>query len=387
MGKKIYYRVKFPAWGEVRKQVALYALSRCFSLKKVLLIEGLSLVLSLLTFLPYIVGGHAEFFVILSLPLLVLAIHLWAALFWMLSAILGVRYPKNIEGDLDGQFTFMENSLMAEGFGPVQELPYSRIENVRETRGCFCVKYRGHTTFLFLKKNFLEGDPATFADFLKNACQEPGHSSEVTEADEMRDPAAAIFESEVTENEELYIRNRVLESSWIEENISAAGFLVNHLVIYLMILPVWGICTAPMLWGKDRSVGVFDIIVWMIPQIIYLAVIAFFCKKRGIDYARYRQFAVRVYQQTVKNGTALTSTSYRFFEESFYVQLEKANLLCKYTDICRMYRTEQHLILLVGTTAGATAMALDKAHLGEDCERLMNFLKEKSGLEWMDSPV
>lgn len=387
MGKKIYYRVKFPARGEFRKQLALYALSRCFSLKKVLLIEGLSFLLSLLTFLPYIVGGHAEFFVILSLPLLVLAIHLWAALFWVLSEILGVRYPEDIEGDLDGQFRFMEDSLIEEGFGPVQELPYSGIENVRETLGCFLVKHQDHTTFFFLKKNFLEGDPATFADFLKNAGQKSGHSSEIAEDEEMQDPADAIFESEVTANEELYIRNRVLENSWIEENTSAAGFLVKSLVIYLMILPVLVICTAPMILGKDRSVGAFDIIVWMIPQIIFLAVIAFSCKKRGIDYARYRQFAVRVYQQAVKNGTALTSTGYRFFGESFYVQLEKVNLLCKYTDICRMYRTEQHLILLVGSTAGATALALERINLGEDCERLMNFLKEKSGLEWMDSPV
>lgn len=398
MGKKIYYRVKFPARGEFRKQVALYALSRCFSLKKVLLIEGLFIVLPFMTMLPQFLADHQNQD---HLPILILVmiiapfgVHLWVALFWVLAMVLGVRYPKDAGRDVNGQFWFASDGFAAIDFGRIREYSYSSIRNIRETSDCFWVVFQNKSLSVLLKTNFLKGDPSTFAAFLKNPDQESDRLEMLTEAEEMQVPEVSVFRTEVTPNEEICIRNRTLEIGWAHENLSAAVFWGQYLSLFFMVLPIlamvfmYAISVAASRPSWAARIG--DIFFMAVPGCILLGMVlnsVLTWRKRGVNYTLYRRAAVEQYQQDVKSGTALSSTSYLFLEDCFHVKRRNFEWVCHYTDICRLSRTEQYLILLVGSTVGATALALDRTFLGEDCERLMNFLKEKSGLEWMDSPV
>ena len=92
---------------------------------------------------------------------------------------------------------------------------------------------------------------------------------------------------------------------------------------------------------------------------------------------------MRQYQQTVRNASPLEPVSCSFYTDSFEATMGRDCCTYEYTAICRMYQTDWHLILMVESMA----LPLDKRSLGEDCQKLMDFLKEKCGLEWQDSPV
>ena len=88
-----------------------------------------------------------------------------------------------------------------------------------------------------------------------------------------------------------------------------------------------------------------------------------------------------------KKGVLTQPMSYSFFGDCFEMTQGSSRQICQYAAVRRMYQTPWYLVLMVGTDVSAKALSIDKRGLGEDCQRLMDLLKEKTGLEWRNSPV
>lgn len=390
MNEEVFYRVKFTSAGELRKEMIMNELRKGFSLKKVLVLEGGSFLVSFLLWMPGMVQRVEKItvFSLFRIPLFILAIHLWCVLCKVLTVVLGTRYSKDVEQGTDLQIWFLTDRFRDKGLTSIREFSYDEISHVRETRVSFWIEYHNKLNLVLLKKNFLEGDVASFKAFLKNPGQRFNFSKTIMVDEDRSIQSKAVFQVGAVLDEEVYVRNGVLEQSWAMENMDARIFLGCYLGICLMILPFLaiGILSRILLDGSGNK-----ILTWVVSGLVLLLAIGAACasawKKRGVNYAAYRMTAGKAYQQMVGSGALPQPMSYNFFVDSFEATQGKNRWVYDYSAICRMYKTQWYLILLVGDTVTALAFTIDKRSMGEDCEQLMGFLMEKSGQEWINSPV
>ena len=386
MSEKVFYRVKLASNEEEHKEFQLSTLRRGFSLKKVLVIEGGAFLLALMFGGMEVLNGYRiSVLSVLLIPLSVLVIHLWVVLWWILANIMSSWQTKNVKmkTNPDAQVWFFSEYFRMKGYGKIQDLYYSGITRVWETTHSFLVIHNNRIFVLF-KKNFIEGDPDTFRNFLKKPGMKPDYSREITAPEERPVHSTVMFQAGAVLNEEVYVRNWALERGIYYENMNALNFWGGSLGRVFMVLPILAVlCLAASLRTDDRLDGIVICVVFLLGLVWFLVRRVFSWKKHGIDYAEFRRTAMRQYQQAVKKVLLLEPISCSFYADSFEVTQGRDCCTYEYTAIYRMYQTEWYLILMVESMA----LPLDKRSLGEDCQKLMDFLKEKCGLEWQDSPV
>lgn len=384
MSEEVFYRVKLASNEEEHKEFQLSTLRRGFSLKKVLVIEGGAFLAALMFGVMEVLNErHLSVLSVLFIPLSVFIIHLWMVLWWILANIMSSWQTKNVKTDPDAQVWFFSECFRMKGYGKIQDLYYSGITRVWETTRSFLVIHNNRIFVLF-KKNFIEGDPDTFRDFLKKPGMKPDYSREITAPEERPVHSTVMFQAGAVLNEEVCVRNGALERGIFFENMNALNFWGGNLGRVIMLLPILAVlCLALSLRTDDRLDGIVMCAVFLLGLVWFLVRLVFLWKRHGIDYAEYRRTAMRQYQQAMRNASPLEPVSCSFYTDSFEVTMGRDCCTYEYTAICRMYQTEWYLILMVESMA----LPLDKRSLGEDCQKLMDFLKEKCGLEWQDSPV
>lgn len=385
MGEEVFYRVKLAECGEMRREIALFCLRRGFSLKKVLVIEGGSLLISLLL---VAVMGEIEILPALAFTLTNFCIHLWVVWWWTFAMTVGARWPKGMEMDTENQIWFFTNGFREKCYGAVQELPYDGIKRVNESAHSFWVEYQNNAAFILLKKNFVEGDPSSFKKFLANPVQKPGYARAATDAERNPVHTQPLFQAGSVLDQEVCVRNGALEQGWAMENIGALNFWGDYVGRTLMILPFMTLAAwIPLIRNDDQIVrGIMFSLLLMVVGVFLISGVGAW-KKRGVNYAVYSRSAMQQYQMAVKKGMSLEPVSCSFYEESFEVTRRREHYIYGYSHVTRMYQAEWHLVLLVGNTAISRALPLDKRGLGEDCGRLMEFLGKKTGQDWKNSPM
>lgn len=390
MNDEIFFRVRATDdVRELRKEMVRDALRKGFSLKKVLLIEG-GLPL-LLTFIPLLaIEGMSVITVLATLraSLFLFLLHSWV-IFWVtLAQVLGIRYEKGAKPDPNAQTLFFSDCLRVESSGIVSEISYSSINSVKETSGIFYVQLQNNLYASYLKKNFLEGDPADFGAFLRNPDQRPDCSRKMTECEETKVQSDPIFQAGMMPNEDGYVRKRMLESFWGTKNQNTLAFWGIHLSSLFIVLPVLLILGAGFSMNDDGSADtILSRLIVLVPIILMVACWIYTTIKMKTTPGFFRKTARQEYQRFINTNVVRNPINYSFFDESFEAVQGTERGIYEYSTICRMYRTEWTLILMVGSAVSARALSIDKWNLGEDGEKLMDFLKEKSGLEWENSPV
>lgn len=387
MNEKVLYRVRVANAKELRKEVAMMILCMGFSLKKVLIVEGGAFLLSLLQCMLAWSYGEREGILIylFAPPLFVFGVHLWFVLSHMLGGILRVREKKNTEQSQDIQFCFFAEYYQDKSTHITYEWAYDDIVRVRETRSSFLLENNRNLIFIIVKKNFLEGDPSSFKEFLSETRQSANSSKVFLNTGERQGQSEATLRAGTVLNEEVCIRNEILEHSWAGEKMSPIAYWARFLEILLIFLPIFFL----MIWAsfgleEDHS-GMIIAIVVMICVVAFSAVRVW--KKRGLDYRTYQKYAIKTYRLMAKKGMLTQPMSYSFFGDCFEMTQGSSRQICQYAAVRRMYQTPWYLVLMVGIDVSAKALSIDKRGLGEDCQRLMDLLKEKTGLEWRNSPV
>lgn len=393
MNDEIFFRVKATDdVREFRKEVVRDALRKGFSLKKVLLIEG---GLPLLTFVPLLViDGMSVITVLAALraSLFFFLLHSWVVFWVTLAQVLGVRYEKGAKPDPNAQTLFFSDCLRVESSGIVSEISYSSINSVKETPGIFSVQLQNNLYISYLKKNFLEGDPAAFGAFLRNPGQKPDYFRKITEGEERKVQSEPIFQAGMTPNKDGYVRKRMLENIWVMKNMSALDFWGSLLSSIFSVLPFVLLFTSALFIEmiKDDDSPADTIVSWVMvfmPVLLMTACFIYIRIKMKTNSGFLLKTVLQEYQRFMNTNVVRNPISYSFFDETFEAVQGMERGIYEYSAICRMYRTEWTLILMVGSAISARALSIDKWNLGEDSERLMEFLKEKSGLEWENSPV
>ena len=238
MSDEVLYRVKLASYEEEHKEFQLSILRRGFSLKKVLGIEG-SAFLAALMFggIEVLNGYHISVLSVLLIPLTVFIIHLWVVLWWILANIMSTWQANHVKTDPNAQVWFFSEYFRMKGYGKIQDLYYGGITHVWVTTHSFLVIHNNRIFILF-KKNFIEGDPDTFRDFLKKPGMKPDHSREITASEERPVHPTVMFQAGAVLNEEVCVRNRVLERGILCENMNALNFWGGNLGRVFMLLPI-----------------------------------------------------------------------------------------------------------------------------------------------------
>lgn len=388
MSEEVLYRVKLPSVKETRKYAALNILKRGFTVKKLLLIEGGALLLSLMVNgFKVIEEDEITVWSVGAIPLSCSVIYLFIVLWWILTTVLLPLRSKKQNSGFEERVVFLRDCFRLEKQHCIHVVPYSAIQQINENRDGFELKCKSGTlNVVCFKKYILDKNPEEFSTFLKSLQRIPDNTFQAENDDGQ---TGQIFYVTMQMREEVYARSVMLRRYHDETSMSAAQFWGERLVVCLLIFPLM----AFILVGKSLHSPIMDFFVkWLMPIVVilplgYILSSFFAWAKRGKDDPKYRQNEMRKYQEAVKRGIISTDYSYRFFSDSLEVTQGREYVIYKYTDICRMYQAEKFLILLVGTPPSADIVPLDKQSLGEDCQKLMNFLKEKCGLEWQDSPV